>query len=60
MSELTRAQIDALMKRGSELIRKSQEIRRDLDAVLGRASETGRAEERPQGREATPKRKTPQ
>jgi predicted nucleic acid-binding Zn-ribbon protein len=43
MSEFTRAQIDALMKRADDAIRKSDEIRRELEAVMKRIAETGYA-----------------
>ena len=43
MSEFTRAQTQALMKRASDVIRRSHEIRRDLDGVMKRIDETGSA-----------------
>jgi hypothetical protein len=43
MSEFARAQISVLMKRASEVIRKSQEIRRELDGVMKRIEEKNAA-----------------
>jgi hypothetical protein len=41
MSEFTRAQIDALMKRAADAIRQSEEIRCELSSVMKRIEETG-------------------
>jgi hypothetical protein len=59
MSEFTRAQVRALMKRGSELIQQSQRIRRELEAVLRQISESHMEDEAQEGsRRKAPQRKT--
>jgi hypothetical protein len=61
MSEFTRAQVRALTQRGSELIQKSQRIRRELEAVLRQISESYVEDEAQEGgRRKAPQRKTRQ
>jgi len=55
MSEFTRAQIQSLLQRASDAIRRYQEIRRELEAVMKRIEETGYAA---QGRKNAAKRTT--
>ena len=58
MSEFTRAQIDALMQRAADAIRQSDEIRRELEAVMKRIEETGYAAQDAEGRKNSAKRTT--
>ena len=58
MSEFTRAQIDALMKRAADAIRQSDEIRRELEAVMKRIEETGYAAQDAEDRKNAAKRTT--
>ena len=58
MSEFTRAQIDALMKRADDAIRQSDEIRRELEAVMKRIEVTGYAAQDVQDRKNAAKRTT--
>ena len=46
------------MKRGSKLIRESQELRRELGALMRQIDETGYAAPRAQHRKKTAKHKT--
>jgi hypothetical protein len=58
MSEFTRAQIDALMKQAAAAIRQSDEIRRELEAVMKRIEVTGYAAQDVQDRKNAAKRTT--
>ena len=58
MSEFTRAQIDALMKQAADAIRRSDEIRRELEAVMKRIDETGHAAHHAEARKNAAKRTT--
>jgi predicted nucleic acid-binding Zn-ribbon protein len=58
MSEFTRAQIDALMQRAADAIRQSEEIRRELEAVMKRIEETGYVAHNAQDRKNAAKRTT--
>lgn len=55
MSELTRAQLRALMVRAAEVIKRSQELRRKLEEVLEEIERTGHVS--PSADEVAPKRK---
>jgi len=57
MSEFTRAQLRQLIKHAEHVIRRSQELRVRLDAVLRQIDQTGTAERPVENRENAPKQK---